>query len=160
MTRCPQSSRRPRPNAGLTLLEVMVAVVILGTSMGGLVAMASRSLGIVRQAANYEMARRMLGRVDAEKPLWLEDEIQPGTTSGKFDGKEARENNWRWERVIEEVETTAESSAEENAAGGLFLLTTRVYWGETGGRGGHEETVQYLFVPYEDGKRTLKPQGL
>ena len=33
------------------------------------------------QAENYEVARRMLGRVDAENPLWLEDEIVAGRTS-------------------------------------------------------------------------------
>jgi hypothetical protein len=139
------------------LLEVMIAVVILGTSLGGLVALASRSLGVVRQAENYEVARRMLGRVDAEHPLWLEDEIVAGRTGGRFEGWEATEGNWRWERVIEEVETTGESGADEKA--GLFLLTTRVMWGQEGGRGGREETTECLFVPYVDGKRTLKPQG-
>ncbi len=74
-----------------------------------------------------------------------------------MEGGEAREGNWRWERVIEEVETTGESGADEKA--GLFLLTTRVMWGQEGGRGGREETTEYLFVPYVDGKRTLKPQG-
>ena len=147
--------------AGMTLLEVLMALVIWGMALGGFVASSSRSLAIVRRAADYETAQRMLGRLEAEKPLWLEDEIAAGTTSGRFDGAEAREGNWRWERTIEEVETSGESSAKDGAGGGLFLLTTRVLWGQEGGKGGSEETVQYLFVPSTiDGKRTLKPQGL
>ena len=47
-------------NAGMTLVEVLLAVVILGIALGGLVEAASRSLAVVRQARNYEMARRML----------------------------------------------------------------------------------------------------
>ena len=77
----------------MTLVEVMLAVVILGMALGGLVEAASRALAVVRQARNYELARRMLGRVEAENPLRLLDEIVPGTESGGFDGGPA---GWSW----------------------------------------------------------------
>lgn len=132
----------------MTLIEVMLAVVILGLSLGALVEAASRALAVVRQARNYELARRMLGRVEVENPLRLLDEIVAGQESGGFEGGPA---GWNWTRTLVDL------SADEEQKEGLFQLTTRVTWSQ-GGRRGMEETVQMLFVPVRDGKYTLKPQ--
>ncbi len=130
----------------------MLAVVILGTSLAALVEGASRALAVVRQARNYEQARRMLGRVDAENPLRLMDEITAGRESGTFDGGPA---GWTWERVFEDYGDEDEDQA------GLFRLTTRVFWSSAGERRSMEETVQMLFVPKNlDGKHSLKPATL
>ena len=135
----------------MTLVEVLLAVVILGIALGGLVEAASRSLAVVRQARNYEMARRMLGRVDAENPLRLLDEIQAGQESGGFEGGPS---GWSWTRTLEDL------GADDEQKEGLFLMTTRVFWG-TGEHRSKEEAVQYLYVPKNnDGVRTLKPKVL
>ena len=132
----------------MTLVEVLLAVVILGIALGGLVEAASRALAVVRQARNYEDARRMLGRVDAENPLRLLDEIQAGQESGGFEGGPA---GWSWTRSLEDL------GAADEQKEGLFLMTTRVFWG-TGERKSEEETIQYLNVPKNrNGVRTLKP---
>ena len=142
-----RSSRK----AGLTLVEVMMAVVILGLALGGLVEAASRALAVVRQARNYEMARRMLGQVEAENPLRLEDEIQAGEESGGFDNGPA---GWSWTRTL------VDYGQDDEQRQGLFLLTTRVYWSQ-GEKRGLEETVQYLYVPKNsEGKRSLQPKGI
>jgi hypothetical protein len=136
----------------MTLIEVLLAVVILGTALGALVEGASRALAVVRQARNYEQARRMLGRVDAENPLRLLDEIVAGQESGSFEGGPA---GWSWMRTIEDF------GQEDEEQEGLFRLTTRVFWSQAGDRRSMEETVQFLYVPENsDGKRTLKPQVL
>ena len=133
----------------MTLIEVVLAVVILGTSLGVLVEGASRALAVVRQARNYEMARRMLGRVDAENPLRLKDEIEAGQESGTFEGGPP---GWSWSRTFEDL------GEEDEEQGGLFRMTVRVSWSQAGERGGAEEIVQMLYVPEDaDGKRTLKP---
>jgi prepilin-type N-terminal cleavage/methylation domain-containing protein len=134
----------------MTLIEVMLAVVILGIALGGLIEAASRALAVVRQARNYEMARRMLGRVDAENPLRLLDEIVAGQEGGGF---ESGPPGWTWTRTIEDF------GAADEQRKGLFQLTTRVYWSQSE-RQGMEETVQLLYVPEKDGKYTLKPAGL
>ena len=134
----------------MTLVEVLLAVVILGLSLGALVEAASRSLAVVRQARNYELARRMLGRVDAENPLWLEDEIVAGQDSGGFDGGPA---GWHWTRTLEDL------GADDEQQEGLFRMTTRVNWSQ-GERSGMEEVVQMLYVPEDsEGLRSLKPKG-
>jgi len=136
----------------MTLVEVLLAVVILGTALVALVEGASRALAVVRQARNYEQARRMLGRVDAENPLRLEDEIRAGQDGGGFQGGPP---GWSWQRIIEDF---GEADEEQE---GLFKVTTRVFWSRGEGRQGMEETVQMLYVPESgDGTRTLKPQGI
>lgn len=135
----------------MTLIEVLLAVVILGIALGGLVEAASRALAVVRQARNYKMARRMLGRVDAENPLRLLDEIQAGQTGGSFTGGPS---GWSWTRTLEDF-----GEADEQKEG-LFLLTTRVFWAQ-GERKSMEEAVQMLYVPKNrDGVFTLKPKVL
>lgn len=136
----------------MTLIEVLLAVVILGTALGALVEGASRALAVVRQARNYEQARRMLGRVDAENPLRLLDEITAGQDGGSFQGGPS---GWSWTRTIEDF------GVEDEQQEGLFRLTTRVFWAQGGDRRSMEETVQYLYVPENsEGKRTLKPRVL
>ena len=135
----------------MTLIEVLLAVVILGIALGGLVEAASRALAVVRQARNYEMARRMLGRVDAENPLRLLDEIQAGQESGGFEGGPS---GWTWTRILEDF------GADDEQQEGLFRMTTRVFWAQ-GERKSMEEAVQLLYVPENgDGVRTLKPKVL
>lgn len=141
-------TRNRARRAGMTLVEVLLAIVILGMSLGALIEAASRALAVVRQARNYEMARRMLGRVDAENPLRLLDEIAAGQESGGFEGGPS---GWSWTRTIEDF------GEGDDQKEGLFQLTTRVFWSQ-GERRGLEETVQMLFVPKNiDGKRSLKP---
>lgn len=143
------SAAAHRRRAGMTLIEVLLAVVILGASLGALVEAASRALAVVRQARNYETARRMLGEVDAEHPLWLKDEIAPGQESGGFTGGPP---GWRWTRTVEHL-----GEGDEDREG-LFIVTTRVIWSH-GNNQGREEVSQYLFVPKNvDGKYTLKPK--
>ena len=135
----------------MTLVEVLLAVAILGVALCGLLEAATRALSVVRQARNYELARRMLGRVDAENPLRTLDEIQAGQTSGGFDGGPA---GWSWTRTLEDL------GADDEQKEGLFLMTTCVFWG-TGEHRSKEEAVQYLYVPENgDGVRTLKPKVL
>lgn len=135
----------------MTLIEVMLAVVILGLALGGLVEAAGRALAVVRQARNYELARRMLGRVEAEHPLRLLDEIVAGQESGGFEGGP---DGWSWSRTLEDF------GEEDETRAGLFKMTTRVHWSQ-GERRGMEETVQMLYVPEDgEGKRTLKPKTL
>ena len=135
----------------MTLVEVLLAVAILGISLGVLLEAASQALAVVRQARNYEQARRMLGRVDAENPLRLLDEIQAGQASGSFEGGPS---GWRWTRTLEDL-----GEADEQQEG-LFRMTTRVFWAQ-GERKSMEEAVQMLYVPENrDGVRTLKPKVL
>ena len=93
----------------------------------------------------------MFGRVEAEHPLRLLDEIQAGQESGGFEGGPA---GWTWTRTLEDF------GAEDEEQEGLFKMTTRVFWAQ-GERQSMEEAVQMLYVPKNrDGVFTLKPKVL
>jgi prepilin-type N-terminal cleavage/methylation domain-containing protein len=121
--------------SGLTLIEVMLALTILGMGLTVLIATTSRCLGVVRQAKNYETARHLLGRVELEHPLQLEEKIEAGSDSGDFSG----EPGFQWTRDIEVV------GKEED---GLFSVLTRIAWSDSG-RKKSEEVITYLYRPEE-----------
>lgn len=121
---------------GLTLIEVLLAVVILGVGAGVLMLATARCLSVVKKAQHYTTAQRLIMRVGAENPL-TRGEIQPGTDSGDFSDESA----YRWEREIIEP--------EEDYRLGLYTVRTRVIWSDRG-RDAFEETVTWLYIPQED----------
>ena len=54
--------------AGVTLIEVMLATVILSAGISALVLAATRALAVAGKAKEYETARRLIGQVDLEIP--------------------------------------------------------------------------------------------
>ena len=142
----PGDPRRPR--SGLTLVEVLLALAILGAGLVVLVATASRCLAVARQAKQYETARLLLDRVDLENPLQLEEEIEAGTEEGRFEGDY---RDYRWTRVIQEM-------WEEEEDEGLFQVTTRVSWSDRG-HNAYEETVTFLYAPQRVGGSFERPAG-
>jgi len=120
--------------SGLTLIEVLLALVILGTGLVALVTAAGRCISVARQAMNYEKARELLAVVDVEKPMWLEENPEDIEGSGSFDGKN---EGFRWERAIEQ------EGFEDD---GLWRVTTRILWTENESPR-HEEVVELIHWP-------------
>lgn len=136
----PLQARRPRRSgrAGLTLIEVMLALVILGTGLVAMVTAAGRCISVARQAKNYETARELLARVEVENPLLLEEEPEDGNGSGSFSG-DLRE--FRWSRSVEQ------EGFEED---GLWRVTTEILWTEN--KSARREQVVTLIYWPEDTK--------
>jgi len=129
-------NKRPAMRAakrGLTLLEVMIAVIIIGFGFVSLLSASARCLKVVKQAREFETARSLMERLKKEDPLQLDevdgDEMQRGT----FD--EFRD--YRWERELTLV-------GEESDR--FYLVKTRVVW-EADERKKKEEVVEYLHLP-------------
>jgi prepilin-type N-terminal cleavage/methylation domain-containing protein len=124
--------------AGLTLLEVMLAIVILGIGAGTLLTATARCMAIATKARHYSTAHRLLLRVNTEKPL-ARGEVDEGIESGSF------EDGYTWEREI--------LKNEKEDREGLYTVRTRVSW-STRGRNAFEETTSYLYIPPEEEKAT------
>jgi prepilin-type N-terminal cleavage/methylation domain-containing protein len=131
---------RPGRRAGLTLIEVILATAILGVGLVTLVAATGRCLAVARKAKEYETARRLIGQMDLEIPIELE-EIEEGVERGEFTGEF---RGYTWEREIEEF-------PEEDLE--LFVVRSTVRWTDKG-REASEQVVTYIYGP------TYRKQGV
>jgi len=123
---------------GITLIEVLLAVVILGIGSGVLLLATARCLAIISKSQRYSTAQRLIGQVGAEHPL-TRAEIEAGKESGTFDD----EADYRWEREITEPE-------DENRKG-LYTVRTRVSWSDRG-RDSFEEVITWHYIKPEEEK--------
>jgi prepilin-type N-terminal cleavage/methylation domain-containing protein len=130
----PIMKQRKIEKRGMTLIEVLVAMVILSIGVSSLMLAMSRCLGVVRTARHLDNARALFSLVEAEYPL-IDKEMEEGTTSGDFaDFEEFKA--YTWQRDIVAID------AEERP--GLFLITTRIIWSQKGRQTSQEiETFRY-----------------
>ena len=123
----------PASKHGLTLIEVLIALVILSVGVSSMMVAMSRCLSVVRTARNREVARGLILRVDVENPIESIDMTEM-SDSGDFEDVEG----YAWFRDIIEV--------DEEQRPGLFLVSTRVQWSERG-RDAFEEITVYKYAP-------------
>lgn len=120
--------------AGLTLIEVLLAVAILGFGIAGMVMAGGRCLAVARQARNYQQAREALAQVEVEEPLALVENMDRGNESGTL---RAPYDKFRWERKVEPI------GLEQDY---LYQVTTSIMWSEEGKHGG-EAVTTYVYRP-------------
>lgn len=131
--RFPSSVFRSPRKAGLTLVEVILALMIIGTGLVALVSAVSRCLSVPRLAMNFDTARELLGQLEVEEPIFAEEEIEDAAGSGTFDAPHA---NFSWKRTVEQ-----EGEEEED---GLWKVVTTITWTENQ-RARSEEVVTYIY---------------
>ena len=117
----------------MTLIEVMIAMIILSIGASSLLMAMSRCLSVVRTARSREVARSLIARVDLENPIESVD-MEELTESGTFEDAEG----YVWFREILMV--------DQEERPGLLLVTTRVQWAERG-RDAFEEVTIYRYAP-------------
>ena len=123
----------PASKKGMTLIEVLIALVILSVGVSSMMLAMSRCLAVVRTARNREMARGLIQRVDIENPIESVD-MEEFSESGDFEDIEG----YTWFREILMV--------DEEERPGLFWVTTRIQWSEKG-RDAFEEITIYKYAP-------------
>lgn len=118
---------------GMTLVEVLIALVIITVGVSALMVAMSQSLSVVATARNREVARGLLRRVDVENPI---DRKTIGTTTESGGFEDAEKFSWRREIM----------AVNEEDRPGLFIVTTRVQWSKRG-RDTFEEITTYNYSP-------------
>ncbi|MGI5869814.1 MAG: type IV pilus modification PilV family protein [Kiritimatiellia bacterium] len=117
--------------SGMTLVEVLMAVVILGVCMLGLMQGISASLEVFNASAYIHQAANVLARGDAEHPMIVEsDPVEDLVVSPDS----SIEEGWTYERIVEEDE-------DED---GIYVVRTKVVKGR-GGLGMEEEYVRLFY---------------
>ena len=119
---------------GMTLIEVMLAVAILGFSFTVLLTAASRCIAAVKQSQIYQKAQWTLAMGEAEFPLMKTNDIENLSV-----GPETYDNGLTYIREVEEDE-------DED---GLHVVRSRVTWNSRG-KERFEEAVFLIFKPIED----------
>ena len=107
--------------------------MIIGTGLVALVAAVSRCLAVPRLAQNFDTARELLGQLEAEEPLQVEEDIEDAAGSGTFESPHA---NFSWERTV-----TQEGDDEED---GLWRVVTSIRWTENN-RARSEDVVTLVY---------------
>jgi prepilin-type N-terminal cleavage/methylation domain-containing protein len=127
----PSLGRRP---AGFTLIEVLIATVILSIGLTALLTAASRCLAVMRVAKQYQDAQWVLSLGELEHPILPTEEYSDWEVSGETHG---------------EVTYTREVfEPDDDHKDGLFILTSRASWSSRG-RESYEEVMRLVFVPEE-----------
>ena len=118
---------------GLTLVEVLLALVILSIGVSSMMIAMGQALSVVRTARNREIAQNLLRRIDLDFPIEKID-YEERIESGEFDDPAG----YYWTREILII--------DEEERPGLFLTRTRVEWIERG-RDAFEEMQLYTYAP-------------
>lgn len=117
--------------AGFTLIEVLLAIFIAGTTIAMLVLAAGRCLKIAAKAGEMETVRGLFNELDRVAPLQLEEVEDGYSDNGTF--RDRPGFSWRRECTL--------LGEEED---GMFEIFTRIEWK---GGAGFEETFTLLHLP-------------
>lgn len=140
---CPRGFRNPRPHEagerGFTLLETLVAVMILSLSLVMLLQLFSDHLTSAHQSANYSRAV-FLGKMKMEELLETVEE-----PLDIIDGQS--EEGYRWSASLSPM-----PDAQQPDGLSLFVLTVDIFW-EQGNRTKHISlsTLTLLDAPEVEG---------
>lgn len=118
---------------GFTLLEVMLAILILGLGLTVFYGAANEGVAVAVQAREYQISRQMLRELDLREPLDLE-EVEEGVLTGAF--THPQYGRISWTRSLEAV------GEEEDE---FFRLTSEVSRGS--GKGALRESVETFLHP-------------
>ncbi len=118
---CRARERGASAEAGFTLLEVLVALAILGVAVVSLIQLSSQSLRLVKTSGDYQQAALLADRIATQS-----EPTDEGVDTGA-DGP------YQWERRVSLVPMPDELQPKETIPGReppkLFAVTIDVRWG-------------------------------
>jgi prepilin-type N-terminal cleavage/methylation domain-containing protein len=132
----------PGPDAGrsgMTLVEVILAIAILGSSMVALLVASSRCLTAMKAAQRYQGAQWTMGAAEVDFPIHETNEVESLVVEPhEYPG------GYEYSRVLDDVPFDEKHS--------LYLMRIRVKWADRGGET-VEEVVRCFYQPKdEEGK--------
>lgn len=106
---------------GFSLLEVLVAITILGIALGTIMSLFSGAMRSVGASEEYSQAL-LFARSGMEDTMLMED-IHSGTEEGSFG------NGYTWKRTVSPIEISDEEKyLNENLPFNLYDVEVKVKW--------------------------------
>jgi general secretion pathway protein I len=124
--------RRGPAAAGFTLLEVMIAMAILGLAVVASIQLVSQSLRLLKLSGDHQQAAVLADRLVRETP------------PGQIEPEEGVEGPFAWARRVTAVSLPKEFVEAEPAAPGIATVEVSVRWG---GRVFELRTLRLDLVP-------------
>lgn len=112
---------------GFTLVEVLLATVILSVSLVALLTGASRCLAVMKGAKNYQMAQWVMGQGEVDSPLMATNDVKSLAYEHEYD------NGFKYVRTVD----------DDDDKDSLYLVRIVVTWSDRPGAP-HEEVVRYV----------------
>jgi len=133
--------------AGLTLVEVLLAVMILGVGLAALMVSLSQSMGLMRASKEYLDAQWVLGLGELKNPLRETNDVKEKVpvapeSLDEFLNDELRLRRYLFSREVDEKEESPDIEDD-----GLFVVHSKVEWGGvrySGKKGNEEEVVRLV----------------
>ena len=133
--------------AGLTLVEVLIAVVILGVGLASVMVTLSQSLGLMRASKEYLDAQWVLGLGELKNPLRETTDVKEKVPVSpepldEFLNDELKRRRYMFSREVDEKEESPDIEDD-----GLFVVRSKVEWGGvrySGKKGSEEEIVRLV----------------
>ena len=130
----PVGSRR----SGMTLIEVLLATMILGLSFVALLTALSRCLAVIRVAKNFQEAHYVLGTAAVEFPL-LRSRVEEVDDPGDWEvSGESYDNGFTYTRTVDDPDIDGDDDFR------LVRITETVSW-ETMGKTKSEVVESFKF---------------
>jgi prepilin-type N-terminal cleavage/methylation domain-containing protein len=124
----------PEPRHGFSLLEVLLATVLLGLGLTVFFSAANQGVTFAGKARDYEVYRHFLRELHLREPMEM-DALETGEDSGSF--RDEEEGVWFWRRTL----TPIDEDGEE-----LFHVRTEV-WREGQEAGSGEAVETFIYQP-------------
>lgn len=112
---------------GFTLVEALLATVILCMSLVALLTGASRCLAVMKAAKNYQTAQWVLGQGEVDSPLMATNDVKSLAYEHEYD------NGFKYVRTVE----------DDDDEDGLYLVRIVVTWTDRSDSP-REEVVRYV----------------
>lgn len=113
---------RARRDSGFTLLEVMLALAIVSTTVFALLYMRSRAIEHVTQAKQMRASWGWLQQKVGDYEEVMIDDVKDGTESGTFE----EDTDVSWERLTEKVVMDAIEKVDEDHPREMWKITVKV----------------------------------
>ncbi len=131
--------KRLRSKSGMTLIEVLIATVILAAGLTSLLVGISSCLGVMRASREFATAQWVLGMGELKYPIRAVEEIE----DLNIDGDDSIADGFVFSREVEEKELE-----DDEIDDGLYVVHTRVTWGN-GQEGQREEVIRLVWLKPE-----------